>query len=286
MRLLTLAACAAAILAGPPLRALELPQAPTAAAAAPADPGAATAATQSQDEHVAPAPPRETMPDMSYESMAQMMQMDDRQRRGALLIDQLEWGEADGAGALNWNGQAWYGGDYNKLWLKTEGQHFDGTTRDADAEALWDHVFSRWWSLQTGARHDFPEGPARNWLALGVEGLAPYFFEVEATAYVGDAGRTAARLRAEYELLLSQRLIMQPYFEVNAYGQDDPQRQIGSGISDFQLALRLRYEIRREFAPYLGLAWMRRTGRTADFAREAGESADAVWAVLGIRVWF
>jgi copper resistance protein B len=146
-------------------------------------------------------------------------------------------------------------------------------------------VIARWWSLQTGLRHDFGDGPSRNWAAFGVAGLAPYFFNIEATAYVGDAGRTAARLRAEYEVLFSQRLILQPEFEVNAYGQDDPERQIGAGISDFQLGLRLRYEIRREIAPYLGVVWVRRTGRTANFARAAGESIGDVWAVLGVRIF-
>jgi len=233
-----------------------------------------------------PAVSPESVPDMSYRSMTEMMQMDDTARLGLVLIDQLEWGEASGSGAVAWNGQAWYGGDYNKVWLKTEGQHLDEVTLDARAEALWDHVFSRWWSLQTGVREDFGDGPARSWLAFGVQGLAPYFFDIEATAYVGDAGRTAARFRAEYELLFSQRLILQPELEVNAYGEDDPARHIGSGVSDFQLGLRLRYEIRREFAPYLGIAWVRRTGQTADFARTAGEPTDDVWALLGVRVWF
>ena len=226
------------------------------------------------------------MPDMSYKSMAQMMQMDDRERFGAVLIDQLEWGEGSGAGAFDWYAQGWYGGDYNKLWLKTEGEHSDDTTTDARVEALWDHVVSRWWSVQTGLRHDFGDGPARNWAALGVEGLAPYFFNIEATAYVGDAGRTAARFRADYDLLFTQRLILQPEFELNAYGQDDPQRQIGAGIADFQLALRLRYQIRREIAPYLGVAWVRRTGKTAELAREAGEPTDDVWALVGVRIFF
>jgi len=283
---LRLAVCAVALLCAPPLRALE-PQSPaTTVTIVAAEPITGSSPTQSELEHVAPNPPTQVMPDMSYKSMAQVMQMDDRQPFGAVLIDQLEWGEASGAGDFDWNAQAWYGGDYNKLWLKTEGERLEGETQDARVELLWDRVFSRWWSAQTGVRHDFGDGPSRDWLALGVEGLAPYFFGIEATAYVGDAGRTAARLRLQYELLFSQRLILQPEFEVNAYGKDDPERGIGSGVSDFQLALRLRYEIRREFAPYIGVDWMRRLGSTADYARAAGQSTDDLWAVLGVRLFF
>jgi copper resistance protein B len=279
------AACAATLWCGTPLHALVPQDAVSPATLVPAEPPADSSPAQSE-EHVAPSAPGQPMPDMPYESMAQTMQMDDRARFGAVLIDQLEWGLASGAGAIDWNAQGWYGGDYNKLWLKTEGERSDGTTTDARVEALWDRVFSRWWSLQTGVRQDFGNGPSRDWLAFGVQGLAPYSFNIEATGYVGDAGRTAARLRAEYELLFSQRLILQPDFEVNAYGREDAARQIGAGISDFQLALRLRYEVRRELAPYLGIAWMRRTGKTADLARAAGESSDDLWAVVGVRIFF
>ena len=235
--------------------------------------------------HVAPAPPETPMHDMSYREMTQMMEMNDAAALGKLLVDQLEWRDGDGTNGPAWDAQAWYGTDYNKLWLKTEGMRLDGATEDARAELLWDCIVSRWWSAQAGARRDFGNGPARNWLALGVEGLAPYFFEIEATAYVGDAGRTAARFRAEYELLFTQRLILQPELEVNAYGKDDPERQIGAGVSDLQLGFRLRYEIRRELAPYVGVAWLRRLGKTADLVSASGQDP-SVWQVLaGIRFW-
>lgn len=151
---------------------------------------------------------------------------------------------------------------------------------------LWDRIVSRWWNLQAGVRHDFGEGPSRDWVAVGVQGLAPYFFDVEATAYLGDSGRTAARFSAEYDLLFTQRLVLQPQFEVNLYGKDDPANRIGSGLSNLELALRLRYEFRREFAPYVGLVWTRRFGNTADFARAAGEDASDVQFLAGLRVWF
>ena len=135
-------------------------------------------------------------------------------------------------------------------------------------------------------RQDSGEGPDRTWAAFGVQGLAPYWFDTEATFYVGQRGRTAARVQFEYEELLTQRLVLQPKFEVNLYGKDDPQRGIGSGLSDAELGVRLRYEVRREFAPYIGVVWRQRFGRTADFARAQGEPADDLQFVVGVRLWF
>jgi len=246
----------------------------------------ANAPTQSELEHVPPEPPATEMAPMPYRVMSKQMAMDDREKIGKVLLDQLDWRLSNGRDALAWDAQAYYGGDYNKLWLKSEGERVGGTTEDARAEVLWDRIFSRWWSTQVGIRHDFGEGPSRDWLAVGVQGLAPYFFEIEATAYVGDAGRTAARFKVEYELLFTQRLILQPEFELNAYGKDDPENRIMSGLTDAQLALRLRYEIRREVAPYVGVAWVRRLGRTADLVRASGEDASDIQAVAGIRFWF
>jgi len=235
--------------------------------------------------HVPPEPPATELPGMSEPEMTRMMEMNDAAGLGKLLIDQLEWRHGDGADGPAWDAQAWYGTDYDKLWLKTEGVRIGSVTDDARAELLWDRIFSRWWSLQAGGRYDFGNGPSRGWLALGVAGVAPYFFTLEATAYVGDAGRTAARLRTEYELLFTQRLVLQPEFELNAYGKDDPERHIGAGFSELQLGLRLRYEIRREFAPYVGLAWLRSLGKTAELMRDAGEDPSVFQIVAGVRVW-
>ncbi len=207
-----------------------------------------------------------TCPTRTWSSM---MQMDDTHRFGKVMLDQLEWRDAQEGAAAAWDAQAWYGGDYNKLWLKTEGERVEGLTLDASAEMLLDHVVARWWDAQAGLRQDFGKGPARTWLALGLQGLAPYWLDVEAAFYVGDAGRTAARLKADYDLLLTQRLILQPYAEVNLYGKSDPAREIGSGLSDLELTLRLRYEVRRELAPYIGIGWFKRFGRTAELARAA-----------------
>ena len=223
--------------------------------------------------------------DMSYREMARMMDMDDTAAFGKLIADQFEWRHGDGFEGPAWDVQGWYGTDYNKLWLKTEGVRLGSVTEDGRVELLWDRIFSRWWSMQAGVRHDLGEGPSRNWLALGAQGLAPYFFQIEATGYVGDAGRTAARFRAEYELLFTQRMILQTEFELNAYGKDDPERHIGAGFSDLQLGLRLRYEIRREFAPYVGVAWLHSLGKTAELVRSAGEDPSLLQIVAGIRFW-
>jgi copper resistance protein B len=228
------------------------------------------------------------------------MEMDDKSSTGKVMFDRLEWRDANGGGAFAWNGDAWYGNDYNKVWLKSEGERQretratslgasavrSDTTTIARTELLWDHTFTRWWNLQTGLRHDSGSGDSRDWAALGVQGLAPGFFNIEATAYVGGSGRTAARVSAERDLLFTQRLILQPEFEVNLYGKSDSANGIGSGLSDFELALRLRYEFRREFASYVGAVWMRRFGTSADFARAAGEDPNDIRWVAGLRVWF
>jgi copper resistance protein B len=242
---------------------------------------------QSEREHVPPDPPQQELQHpMPYGQMVQMMEMDDRDRFGKVMLDRLEWRDTDGAAALEWDAAAWYGGDYHKLWLKTEGEHRDGETENARAELLWDRIVTRWWSVQAGIRQDFGEGPSRTWAAVGVQGLAPYFFDVEATAYVGENGRTAARISSEYDLLLTQRLVLQPEAELNLYGKDDPERRIGAGLSDVQIGLRLRYELRREIAPYAGLVWTRRFGKSANFARAAGEDPNDFQALAGLRIWF
>lgn len=149
-----------------------------------------------------------------------------------------------------------------------------------------DHTVATFWSTQLGVRADGGEGPHRQWAAFGIQGLAPYWFELEATGYVGPSGRTAARFRAEYELLFTQRLILQPEFEANAYGSSDRARRLGSGLSDTSLGLRLRYEFHRQFAPYVGVVWTRRWGGTADFARNAGQGRFNRQWVAGVRIWF
>ena len=212
--------------------------------------------------------------------------MDDDPIISRFMIDRLEFRRVEGPDPLNWDANVWIGRDFNKLLIRTEGEVVDGRVEDADLEALWARPVSRWWSLVAGARQDFKPKAARSWLAAGVEGLAPYQFHVKATGYVGEQRRTALRLETEYDLLLTNRWILQPRVEINAYGKSDVSRGIGSGISDLELGLRLRFEIRREVAPYLGVAWVNKFGGTADIANANGEDPHELQALVGLRVWY
>jgi copper resistance protein B len=241
-----------------------------------------TVSSTAAAQHVPPDPPQHLLPHQSYEQMVEMMRMDDTERYGRVIVDQLEWQDDPDHADITWDAQAYYGGDYHKLWLKTEGVH-EQHADDARVEALWNRIVSPWWSTQAGLRHDFGDGPSRTWLALGVEGLAPQWFDVEAAIYVGEESRTALRVDVSYDLLLTQRLVLQPQLEADVYGKDDPERRIGSGLSDIEAGLRLRYEIRRELAPYIGVHWVRRFGETADLA---GDDHSDTRFVAGVRVWF
>lgn len=219
-------------------------------------------------------------------SPMQNMEMNDSAPYGMLLVDQLEYANGYDGKGLKWDTEAWYGNDNDKLWLRSEGEGSHGRIDHGDVEALWNRNVSAFWSTQLGIRHDVGTGPKRNWAAFGIEGLAPYWFELEATGYVSDAGRFAARGRAEYTLRFTQRLMLQPKFEVNLYSKADAQQRIGSGVSDAELGLRLRYEITRQFAPYVGVVWSRRFGATAGFARQDREPVFDRQFVAGIRFWF
>ncbi len=202
------------------------------------------------------------------------------------MIDKLEWRAADGPDPWVWDADAWIGKDLNKLWFKTEGEYANGTTEAAFGEALYSRAISPYWDLQAGWRHDFRPSPERDWFALGFKGLAPYWFDVDATLYAGGNGTISGRLDAEYEFMITQRLILSPELETSFYSKEDPERGIGSGFSGLELGLRLRYEIRREFAPYIGVNWEKLFGGTADYAREDGESTNELQFVAGVRAWF
>lgn len=244
-------------------------------------PAASTESTVST--HVPPQPPTHPMGPMTGTEMIELMAMDDAASYGSVTIDQFEWREDDDA--LAWKASAWYGGDRDKLVFKTEGIDA-GDGGHSRSELLWDRVMSRWWNLQAGARHDAGDGPSRTWAALGVQGLAPYWLDFDAAFYLGEQGRTALRVEARYDLRLTQRWILQPQLEANLYGKDDPERHLGSGLADVQAGLRLRYEIRREFAPYVGLNFTGLFGETADLARAAGGDDGETRIVAGFRVWF
>lgn len=201
-------------------------------------------------------------------------------------IDQLEIRTVEGSDPLVWDAEGWVGKDLHKLWIKTEGEYVGSRTEEAELQALYSRAFAPFWDVQLGWRRDIRPVPERDWLAFGLKGLAPYFFDIDAALFIGESGRTSARLQAEYEVMLTQRLILVPEIELNLYGKDDPAVDIGSGLANIEAGLRLRYEIRREFAPYIGLNWIRLYGDTADFARSGGEDTDDIQFVFGARAWF
>jgi len=203
-----------------------------------------------------------------------------------LLFDELEWQSGDGIAAGVWDTQGWIGHDVNRFWFETEGDAEGGGVPDAYADALFGRAIRPFWDVVAGVRQDFEPGPGRTWAAVGIRGLAPQWFEVQATAYVGESWRTLFRVETEYGLLLTNRLILQPRVEFDIYGKSDPGRGIGAGLSSGEAGLRLRYEFRREFAPYVGVTWNRKFFGTADFARAAGEKAGGARFATGVRVWF
>ena len=202
------------------------------------------------------------------------------------LIDRLETWDADEGSGLGWEALSWIGTDLDRLWLRSEGERVDSGIESANFEVLYGRSVSRWWDVVAGVRHDFGEDPSQTFAAFGVMGLSPYKFEIEAMAYVGQSGQTAARLEAEYDTLLTNRLILQWQAEVDLYGKDDELRGIGSGLSTLEAGLRLRYEFTRKFAPYIGLAWERAFGGTADFRRESFDDINETRLVAGVRIWF
>ena len=187
---------------------------------------------------------------------------------------------------FRWEGQGWVGTDYDKLWIKSEATVSQGAVEDGQDQFLYSRAITTYFDLQGGLRSDIDSRPTRNWAAFGIQGLAPYFFDLELTGFVSGEGHLAAKLEASYDFLLTQRLILQPQIELNVYSKSDPARLLGAGLSDIDTGLRLRYEIDRKFAPYIGVVYQGKFGQTANFARQAGESTGDVRFAFGIRVWF
>jgi copper resistance protein B len=261
---------------------------------------AGTPAPAGQDDHSAhgaPKPsaghaPKEAIPAPTDADRAaafpQAMQghgVHDQELHYQVLFDQLEWEGGDNGGP-GWDNTTWIGGDLNRLWLRSEGESHGGRVESAFLDALWGRRVSRWWDVVGGARQDFRPGPGQTWVGGGVQGLAPYFFELQATGYVGAHGRTLFRIEADYELLLTNRLIVEPTVEAEFHGKADPERGVGSGLSTLEGGLRLRYEIKREFAPYIGVTWTRSFFGTADLARAASEDVGSARLAVGVRTWF
>jgi copper resistance protein B len=214
------------------------------------------------------------------------MHMNDDPTLTKVMINQLETRQADqGDNPLAWEAEAWIGKDLNKLWLKTEGEKVGSKTEEAEVQALYSRAIAPFWDVQAGVRKDFkPQG--REWATVGVKGLAPYHFDVDAALFAGTESRTAARLKGEYEIMLTQKTVLAPEAEINLYSKDDPAMGIGSGLADANVGLRLRHEFKREFAPYIGVNWSKKFGKTADYARDDGEKTQDTQFVAGVRLWF
>ena len=218
-------------------------------------------------------------------SEKRVLKLMDEHYFGSFLANRLEY-DADND-AVIFDLQGWYGSTYNRFTAKLEGDVVDGKLDESQSDLLWTHAISAFFDTQLGVRFDqYDEGKNRQWLAFGVQGLAPYWFELDMTAYLGESGRSALSVEAEYELLLTQRLILQPRAELTAYGKEDKVNGLGSGLSDVAFGLRLRYELSRQFAPYIGIEWTEKFGETADLARLNGNDDSDTIYVAGIRFWF
>lgn len=238
-------------------------------------------------------PPREPLPAITDADRAAAFpghlhghEMHDDAIRSFVRIDRLEVFDGDHGRGQAWEADAWIGGDTDRLWLKASGERSAGRTHAADLDVLYGRSISPWWDVVAGARQSFRPGPSQTFAAVGIQGLAPYMFEVTAMAYAGQSGQVIAELELEYELLLTNRLILQPVVELEFARRNDPARRIGSGLTKAEAGLRLRYEFTRRFAPYIGIVHERAYGDTRDLREAAGEAPDDTKFVVGLRTWF
>ncbi len=249
--------------------------------------------TMPQASTDAPAPPTDFAADRIFGADVMAASRDLlRREHGAhvlakVMVNRAEYAAVRGEDGYHWEGEAWFGGDINRAVLKTEGEGvIDGSVESAEVQALYSRAIGPYFDLQAGLRHDLTPNPSRSYAVLGLEGLAPYWFEIEAAAFLSDRGDVTARLEASYDQLITQRLIVEPSVELNLSAQNIPAMGVGSGLSGIETGLRLRYEIRREFAPYVGVSYARKIGNTADFARASGGHVGETAFVIGIRTWF
>lgn len=241
----------------------------------------------------APAAPDDWYADRIYSpsemarSRDDMMQESGGQTLAFISFNLAEYQVRRGRDSFRWDGEGWYGGDINRITVKTEGEGaFGEGVEEAEVQLLYSRAIDPYFNLQAGVRQDLGRGPKRTYATVGFEGLAPYWFEVEGALFVSNKGDVLGRLEGYYDQRITQRLILQPRVEANFALQDVRESGIGSGLSDLELGLRLRYEVVKEFAPYIGVEWARKVGDTARFARAAGEDDNVTNFVAGIRFWF
>lgn len=212
--------------------------------------------------------------------------MGDEDYLGSLIVDRLEAYNARDEFAMTYDWQASFGKDYDRAVVRAEGEFSDGAFQNARNELLWGHALTPYWDTQLGIRYDSGLGAERTWGAFGVQGFAPYWIYTEATAYIGEGGRTAFRLELEYDMLITQKLILQPRVEMNFYSRRDPSRLVSSGLSNIETGLRLRYEFAREFAPYIGIEWASSFGSAADQIRAIGNKPEETRFIAGVHFWY
>jgi len=261
--------------------------------AAPAADGKVDHAAMGHGHASADAAPREPIPPVTPADLAAAFPAIDHHAmqhapavNHKVTFNRLEAWDGDHGTGQAWEGIAWIGTDTDRVWLRSEGEREGGHTESADLEVLYGRSVSPWWDVVAGVRHDFKPGDARSWAAFGVQGMAPYRFEVSATAYVGESGQVAANVEAEYTLRITNRLILQPLVEAEFSAKDEPGHGTGSGLNTVEAGLRLRYEVTRRFAPYVGVVHERSFGDTADYRRAEGERSRDTRVVAGVRLWF
>jgi len=216
-----------------------------------------------------------------------MMRDEGGQLYHQVMFNLAEFQAHEGRNGYRWDGEAWLGGDRDRLVVKSEGEGtFHEGVDSAELQALYSRAVGPYFNLQAGIRHDFQPKPSRTYATLGFEGLAPFQFETEGVVFLSEKGDVLGRLEGWYDERLTQHLVLQPRVELNLSAQNVPEDRYGSGVVDAELGLRLRYEIRREFAPYVGVSWQRKAGRTADYARADGKDTGGPSFVAGIRFWF
>ena len=214
------------------------------------------------------------------------MHMEDDPTLFKLMVDSLEYQYTDSSNdSLALDAEAWVGKDLHKLWFKTDVESSDGKLEEAELQALYSRGIDPYWDFQVGIRKDF-EPVGREWAVVGLKGTAPYMFDVDAALFFGKGGQVGARLKAEYEMMLTQKTVLAPSLGVNLYAKDDLEAGIGSGMSDLGLSLRLKHEFKREFAPYIGVSWSKSFGGTADILEEEGEETSDTKLLLGFEAWF
>ncbi len=241
----------------------------------------------------APLPPMDQYADRQFPaSEMDRARRDMMHEQGGRSLSQVMFNLAEmqirsGKEGYRWDGEGWFGGDINRLTIKSEGE---GVLREgveaAEVQALYSRAVGPYFNIQAGVRHDFRPSPTRTYATIGFEGLTPYWFEVEGALFLSNKGDLLGRLEGYYDQRITQRLILQPRVELNFSAQDVPEDRLGAGLTDAELGLRLRYEISRQFAPYVGVSYEARTGRTADFARADGKKPNGTNLVAGVRFWF